>query len=172
MSLKSGRKSAEELITQAQKQLTAADTVIPCVSVTEMNWRSLISAQNSQTEILKSISETLPTLATKKEMTDYMNRQLAVLTEYTEETKAATEEFQESMMKAEENMSAAIRQTLTETERRVGRVSEDFSSKLSLAEDRMQEHMDKMFWASLIPSAILLILELVRHILSATSAIL
>lgn len=30
----------------------------------------------------------------------------------------------------------------------------------------------KMFWVSLIPSAILLILELVRHILSATSAIL
>ena len=171
MSLKSGRKSAEELISQAQKQLTAADTVIPCVSVTEMNWRYLISAQNSQIEILNSITETLPTLATKEEMTDYMNRQLAALTEYTEETKAATEEFQDSMMKAAENMSALIRQTLTETERRVGRVSEEFSSKLSLAEDRMQEHMDKMFWASLIPSAILLILELVRHILSATSVI-
>lgn len=136
-----------------------------------MNWRSLISAQSSQIEILNSITETLPTSATKKEMTDYMNRQLAVLTEYTEETKAATEEFQDSMMKEAENMSAAIREALTETERRVGRVSEEFSSKLSLAEDQMQRHMDKMFWASLIPSAILLILELVRHILSATSVI-
>ena len=171
MSLKSGRKSAEELISQAQKQLTVADTVIPCVSVTEMNWRSLISAQNSQIEILNSITETLPTLTTKKEMTVDMIWQLAALTEYIEETKVATEEFQESMMTTAENMSAAIRETLTETERRVGRVSEGFSSKLSLAEDRMQEHMDKMFWASLIPSAILLILELVRHILSATSVI-
>lgn len=131
----------------------------------------MISAQSSQIEILNSITETLPTSATKKEMTDYMNRQLAVLTEYTEETKAATEEFQDSMMKEAENMSAAIREALTETERRVGRVSEEFSSKLSLAEDQMQRHMDKMFWASLIPSAILLILELVRHILSATSVI-
>ena len=144
----------------------------PLRVVTEMNWRSLISAQNSQIEILNSIAETLPTLATKEEMTDYMNHQLTVLTEYTKQTKAATEEFQDSMMKAAENMSELIRQTLTETERRVGRVSEEFSSKLSLAEEQMQRHMDKMFWASLIPSAILLILELVRHILSATSVIL
>ena len=140
--------------------------------MTEMNWRSLISAQNSQIEILNSITETLPTLATKKEMTDYMNRQLSMLTEYTEETKAATEEFQDSMMKAAENMSAAIRQTLTETERWVGRVSDDFSSKLSSAKYQMQKHTNKLFWISLIPSAVLIVLELIRHILSATSAIL
>ncbi len=55
-------------------------------------------------------------------------------------------------------------------------MSEDFSSNLSMlrstAEGKLERHMNKLFWISLIPSAILLILELVLHILSATSAIL
>lgn len=114
----------------------------------------------------------LPTLTTSEELKMYMDEQLKVLIQYTEQTEETTEQFQTAMETSAEELTGSIKQLITDTERRVGRVSEDFSSKLSLAEEQMQRHMDKMFWASLIPSAILLILELVRHILSATSAIL
>lgn len=166
------RKSPQDFITKTQQQLTAAEKVHPCVAVTEPNWSALISTQRAQIELLKDIQETLPTLTTSEELKMYMDEQLKVLIQYTEQTEETTEQFQTAMETSAEELTGSIKQLITDTERRVGRVSEDFSSKLSLAEEQMQRHMDKMFWASLIPSAILLIMELVRHILSATSAIL
>lgn len=166
------RKSPQDFITKTQQQLTAAEKVHPCVAVTEPNWSALISTQRAQIELLKDIQETLPTLTTSEELKMYMDEQLKVLIQYTEQTEETTEQFQTAMETSAEELTGSIKQLITDTERRVGRVSEDFSSKLSLAAEQMQRHMDKMFWASLIPSAILLILELVRHILSATSAIL
>ena len=171
MSSTTERKSPQELITEAQQQITAAEKVHPCVAVTEPNWSAMISTQRAQIELLKEIQNTLPTLTTGEELKMYMDEQLKVLMHYTEQTKETTEQFQTAIETSADELTGSIRRLITDTEKRVGRVSEEFSSKLSLAEDRMQRHMDKMFWASLIPSAILLILELVRHILSATSVI-
>ena len=87
------RKSPQELITQAQQQITTAEKVHPCVAVTEPNWMAMISTQKAQIKLLQEIQNTLPTLTTEKELKAYMNEQLNVLMQYTEQTKEATEQF-------------------------------------------------------------------------------
>ena len=170
------RKSPQDFITKTQQQLTAAEKVHPCVAVTEPNWSALISTQRAQIELLKDIQETLPTLTTSEELKMYMDKQLKVLTEYTQETKTETEQFQTAMERSAEELTGSIKQLITDTEKQVGRMSENFSSNLSMlrsmSEEKLERHTNKLFWISLIPSAVLIVLELIRHILSATSAIL
>lgn len=175
MSSATERKSPQDFITKTQQQLTAAEKVHPCVTVTEPNWSALISTQRAQIELLKEIQETLPTLTTGEELKMYMDDQLKVLTEYTEETKTETEQFQTAIETSVEELTGSISRLITDTEKQVGRMSESFSSNLSMlrsaAEDKLERHTNKLFWISLIPSAVLIVLELIRHILSATSVI-
>lgn len=91
MSSATERKSPQDFITKTQQQLTAAEKVHPCVAVTEPNWSALISMQRAQIEPLKDIQETLPTLTTGKGLKMYMDDQLKVLMQYTEQTEETTE---------------------------------------------------------------------------------
>ena len=169
------RKSPQELITQAQQQITSAEKVHPCVAVTEPNWMAMTSTQKAQIKLLQDIQNTLPTLTTEKELKAYMERQLSVLMQYTEQTKEATEQFQSAMETSAEELTKSISQLITDTEKQVGRMKENFSENLSMlrstAEDKLERHTNKLFWISLIPSAVLIVLELMRHILSAISVI-
>lgn len=170
------RKSPQDFITKTQQQLTAAEKVHPCVAVTEPNWSALISTQRAQIELLKEIQNTLPTLTTGEELKMYMDEQLKVLMQYTEQTKETTEQFQTAIETSAEELTGSISRLITDTEKQVGRMSERFSSNLSMlrstAEEKLERHTNKLFWISMIPSAVLIVLELIRHILSATSAIL
>ena len=97
MSSSTERKSPQNFITEMQEQLTVAETAHPCVAVTEPNWKAMISTQRSQIDLLKEIRDTLPTLTTEKELKVYMDRQLKLLMQYTEQTKEATEQFQAAL---------------------------------------------------------------------------
>ena len=97
MSFTTERKSPQDFIVKAQENLTVAETAHPCVAVTEPNWKAMISTQRSQIDLLKEIRNTLPTLTTEKELKVYMDRQLKLLMQYTEQTKEATEQFQTTM---------------------------------------------------------------------------
>ena len=169
------RKSPQELITEVQQQITAAEKVHPCVAVTEPNWMAMISTQKTQIKLLQDIQNTLPTLTTEKELKAYMDEQLKVLMQYTEQTKEATEQFQVAVETSAAELTESIRQLIADTEKQVGRMSESCSNNISMlrstAEDKMEKHTNKMFWISLIPSAVLIVLELMRHILSAISVI-
>ncbi len=175
MSSSTERKSAQSLITEMQEQLTVAETAHPCVAVTEPNWKAMISTQRSQIDLLKEIRDTLPTLTTEEELKVYMDRQLKVLIQYTEQTKEATEQFQAAMETSAAELTENISRLITDTEKQVGRMKENFSENLSMlrgtAEDKLERHTNKLFWISLIPSAVLIVLELMRHILSAISVI-
>ena len=57
------------------------------------------------------------------------------------------------------------------TEKQAGRMSESFSRDLSSVKETAERHTRKMFLISMIPSAALILLELIRYILSAVSAI-
>ena len=175
MSSSTERKSAQSLITEMQEQLTVAETAHPCVAVTEPNWKAMISTQRSQIDLLKEIRDTLPTLTTEEELKVYMDRQLKVLIQYTEQTKEATEQFQVAMETLAAELTENISRLITDTEKQVGRMSESCSNNISMlrstAEDKLDRHTNKMFWISLIPSAVLIVLELMRHILSAISVI-
>lgn len=175
MSSSTERKSPQDFITKTQQDITAAEKVHPCVAVTEPNWMAMISTQKAQIKLLQDIQNTLPTLTTEEELKVYMDRQLKVLMQYTEQTKEATEQFQAAMETSAAELNKSIHQLITDTEKQVGRMKENFSENLSMlrstAEDKLERHTNKLFWISLIPSAVLIVLELMRHILSAISVI-
>ena len=175
MSSVTERRSPQDFITKTQQQLTAAEKAHPCVAVTEPNWSAMISTQRAQIELLKEIQETLPTLTTGEELKMYMDEQLKVLIQYTEQSQTATEQFQTAMEASAAELTEGIKKLITDTDKQVGRMSESFSSNLSMlrstAEDKLERHTNKLFWISLIPSAVLIALELVRHILLAASVI-
>ena len=175
MSSSTERKSPQSLITEMQEQITTAEKVHPCVAVTEPNWKAMISTQKAQIKLLQDIQNTLPTLTTEEELKAYLERQLKVLMQYTEQTKEATEQFQTTMETSAAELTENISRLITDTEKQVGRMSESCSNNISMlrstAEDKLERHTNKLFWMSLIPSAVLIVLELMRHILSAISVI-
>ena len=171
MSLSTERRSAQNFIAEAQKQLTVAEKVQPCVTVTEPNWKAMISTQKAQIQLLKEIKDTLPTLTTEEELKDYLDEQLEALTEYTDQTRVATEDFQAVMKASSKELTESINQTMKDTEKQVGRMSESFSRELSSVKEATERHTRKTFLISMIPSAALILLELIRYILSAVSAI-
>ena len=175
MSSSTERKSPQDFITKTQQDITAAEKVHPCVAVTEPNWMAMISTQKAQIKLLQDIQNTLPTLTTEEELKVYMDRQLNVLMQYTEQTKEATEQFRTAMETSAAELNKSIHQLITDTEKQVGRMKENFSENLSMlrstAEDKLERHTNKLFWVSLIHSAVLIVLELMRHILSAISVI-
>ena len=175
MSSSTERKSPQNFITEMQEQITVAETAHPCVAVTEPNWTAMISTQRAQIELLKNIQNTLPTLTTEKELKAYMDEQLKTLMHYTEQTKEATEQFQAALETSAAELTENINRLITDTEKQVGRMSESCSNNISMlrstAEDKLERHTNKLFWMSLIPSAVLIVLELMRHILSAISVI-
>ena len=173
MSFTTEKKSPQDYITEAQQKITVAEKVQPCVAVTEPNWMAMISTQKAQIKLLQDIQNTLPTLTTEEELKAYMDEKLKVLMQYTEQTKDATEQFQTAMETSAAELNKSIRQLIADTEKQVGRMSESCSNNISMlrstAEDKLERHTNKMFWISLIPSAVLIVLELMRHILSAIS---
>ena len=171
MSLSTERRSAQNFIAEAQKQLTVAEKVHPCVTVTEPNWTAMITTQKAQIQLLKEIKDTLPTLTTEEELKDYLDEQLEVLTEYTDQTRVATEDFQAVMKASSKELTESIKQTMKDTEKQVGRMSESFSRELSLVKETTERHTRNMFLISMIPSAALILLELIRYISSAVSAL-
>ena len=164
------RKSPQDFIIKSQQQIAVAEKVHPCVTVTEPNWMAMISTQKAQIELLKNIQNTLPTLATEEELKAYLEAQLNLLMQYTEQTKKVTEHFQTTMKTMGTELTESINQLRTDTEKQVGKMNESFSKNLSMlrstAEDKLNRHTTKLFWISLIPSAALIVLELILHILS------
>lgn len=117
----------------------------------------------------------LPLLIHRADIYPVPLKQLSVLIRYTEQTKEATEQFQTAMETSAAELTVGISRLITDTEKQVGRLSESCSNNISklysTAEDRLERHTNKLFWISLIPSAVLIVLELMRHILSAISVI-
>jgi Zn-dependent M32 family carboxypeptidase len=157
MSSEYGSKSLAELKAQARKQTQEAETAIPCVNLTESNWTALISLQKTQIILLEQISESLKTLTTREELADYMNRQLEILTR-------DTEQYQDTLTELTQQVTEQWKQTSKEMEKQAGSMSGYFSQRLSEARAEMDSHTKMLFRISMIPSLILLLLELVPHI--------
>ena len=130
----------------------------------------------SETIITETPTETTPT-TTAAEPTEKGNEPTPTESkdQPTEQTKEATEQFQTAMETSAAELTENINRLITDTEKQVGRMSESCSHNISMlrstAVDKLEKHTNKLFWISLIPSAVLIVLELIRHILSAISAI-
>ena len=158
------RKSPQELKEQARQQMQTAARAEPCIAVTEPNWKAMIGLQKTQVDMLTEMMQILETLTTKEELVQYMNDQLNILTQSNMDCQAAVTKFQTEMRKAAAEYIESTQTAISDTEKQAGKMSEQFLKTLSEAEDRMEKCLNKAFWISLMPTAILIIWGLIRHI--------
>lgn len=151
------RKSLEDLKELSRRQIKAAADAVPCLTVTEKNWTALLGLQQSQIQLLAEVQAAAMQLSTKEELVEYLDQRVQELEKCSQEMQSATQKFQREM----EQSAAEITKNLSS---QAGRMSESFSQNLSLEQERMKKYTDILFWIALIPSAALVILELISHI--------
>ena len=164
MSLESGRKSATEM-RQAQKDMISmAASVQPTVAVTEKNWAAMIDSQKAQVKTMGEILEQLGTLTTEKQLVEYMERQLEILRKDGQTSLEAMEQYRQTLMREAQNTTSTMQDTMKSMERQVGKMNEEFGKAILQEQERMKNTSKKLFWISMIPSLILVVWELTRHI--------
>lgn len=118
--------------------------------------------------MLSEIQDSLTKLTTKGELTSYMDQQIGILTEYAESSREQIEQFTEMM---EQTVTAYTERMSTAAENlssQVGKTSEQFSQSLSSEQETVRAFTKRSIWISLIPTAVLIAWELIRHIFLLT----
>ena len=164
MSLESGKKSAAEMRAAQRERLSQAETATPAVVVTEKNWAAMIESQKMQIKTLGEIQEYLDTLTTEERMRAFMDMQLQVLRTDGKVSAETMEQYRQTLMREAQNTTSTMQDTMKSLERQVGKMNEEFGNAISKEQERMKNTSKKLFWISMIPSLILVIWELTRHI--------
>ena len=164
MSLESGRRSATEMRQAQREMISKAEAVQPTVAVMEPNWRAMIDSQKAQVDTLGKILEKLGTLTTETQLVEYMERQLQILREDGQASREAMEQYRQMLMREVQNTTATMESTMKSLERQAGRMNEEFGKAILQEQERMKNTSKKLFWISMIPSLILVVWELTRHI--------
>lgn len=164
MSLESGKKSATEM-RQAQKDMISkAESVQPTVAVMEPNWNALIASQKAQVKTLGEILEKFDTLSTEERLRAHLEMQLQILRSDGKASVEVMEQYRQTMMQEVKNATSLMQDTVKSLERQAGNLNEKFGKAISQEQERMRHTSKKLFWISMIPSLILVVWELVRHI--------
>ena len=164
MSLESGKKSAAEMRAAQRDMISKAEAVQPTVAVMEPNWKAMIESQKMQIKTLGEIQEYLDTLTTEEQMMAHMNMQLRLLKEDGQASREAMEQYRQMLMREAQNTTSTMQDTMKSLERQAGRMNEEFGKAILQEQERMKNTSKKLFWISLIPSLILVVWELTRHI--------
>ena len=164
MSLESGRKSAEQMRAAQRDMISKAEAVQPTVAVMEPNWRAMIESQKAQVNTLGEILEQLGTLTTEEQLMAHMNMQIQLLKEDGQASREAMEQYRQTLMREAQNTTSTTQDTMKSMERQVGKISEEFGKAILREQERMKHTSKKLFWISMIPSLILVVWELTRHI--------
>ena len=159
MSSEYGAKSLEEMKAKQRSFMQQAEKVHPCVAVTEPNWAAMIASQKAQIETLVEIQSALLTLTTRAELSNFLNQQLTILMENGSKTCETLEQYRAQMMAAAEEQTRQMETTATGMQSQAGKISEQFSKRLSEVTQQQKRYTKKLFWISLIPSLLLLIME-------------
>ena len=164
MSLESGRKSATEM-RQAQKDMISmAASVQPTVAVTEKNWAAMIDSQKAQVKTIGEILEKLDTLTTEERFLAQMEMQLQVLRTDGKTSADAMEQYRQVLMQEAKNTTVTMQDMMKDMEKATGKMHAEFGNAISQEQERMKNTSKKLFWISMIPSLILVVWELTRHI--------
>ena len=156
MSSEYGSKSYTDLKKQAKENMSTAAKAEPAFLVTEKNWNGLLGALDGILEMQAQFLEQMQTLATRQELEQTLDRQRTMVQFHLEDMNARTTEFRTSIETTGNNL-----------EKQVGKASEKFSKTLSKEEAHMEKWSKKLIWISMIPSAALVLLELVPLLWSA-----
>ena len=164
MSLESGKKSAEQM-RQAQKDMISmAASVQPTVAVTEKNWAAMIDSQKAQVDTLGKILEKLGTLTTEERLLAQLEMQLQVLRSDGKASAEAMEQYRQMLTREAQNTTSTMQDTMKSMERQAGKMNEEFGKAILQEQEQMKNTSKKLFWISMIPSLILVVWELTRHI--------
>ena len=164
MSLESGRKSATEM-RQAQKDMISkAESVQPTVAVMEPNWNALIASQKAQVKTLGEILEKFDTLTTEERLRAHLEMQLQILRSDGKASAEVMEQYRQTLTLEVKTTTLQLKDLTRELEQQVGRTSEEFGKAILREQERMKRTSRMLFWISMIPSLILVVWELVRHI--------
>ena len=164
MSLESGRRSATEMRQAQREMISKAEAVQPAVAVMEPNWKALIDSQKAQVDTLGKILEKLGTLTTEERFLAQLEMQLQVLRADGKTSAEAMEQYRQTLMREAQNTTSSVESTMKDMEKAVGKMSEEFGNAISQEQERMKNTLKKLFWISMIPSLILVVWELTRHI--------
>ena len=164
MSLESGKKSAAEMRAAQRDMISKAEAVQPTVAVMEPNWKAMIDSQKAQVKTMGEILEKMDTLTTEERFLAQLEMQLQVLRSDGNASREAMEQYRQTLMREAQNSTSTMQDTMKALERQAGKISEEFGKAILREQERMQNTSKKLFWISLIPSLILVIWELTRHI--------
>lgn len=164
MSLDSGKRSAAEMRAAQRERISQAETAVPAVVVTEKNWAAMIDSQKMQVKTMGEMLEQLSTLTTQEQLVDYMNQQLEILRQDGSASAETMEEYRRTLMQEAKNTTNTMQNTMRCMERQVGRMNEEFGKAILQEQERMKNTSKKLLWISMIPSLILVLWELMRHI--------
>ena len=114
----------------------------------ELGQRAELHGRDS--EMQSQFLDQMQTLATREELEKTLDRQRTMMQMHLDDMKTRTAEFRTSIETTGNNL-----------EKQVGKASEEFSKALSKEEAYMRQWSKKLIWISLIPSAALVLLELV-----------
>ena len=158
------KKSAAAMRQEQKDMISMAEAVQPTVAVMEPNWRAMIASQKAQVKTLEEILTHLDLLTTTDQLTDYMGQQMEILKQHAEDSIHTMEQYQGAMMISAETVDQMCQRAKTSLEKQAGSVSEKFGRAILQEQERMKNTSKKLFWISMIPSLILVIWELMRHI--------
>ena len=164
MSLESGRKSAEQMRQSQRDMISKAEAVQPTVAVMEPNWKAMIDSQKAQVKTMGEILEKMDTLTTEERFLAQLEMQLQVLRSDGNASREAMEQYRQTLMREAQNTTASMESTMKSLERQAGKMSEEFGNAILREQERMKNTSKKLFWISMIPSLILVVWELTRHI--------
>ena len=164
MSLESGKKSAAEMRAAQREMISKAESVQPTVAVMEPNWKAMIDSQRAQVDTLADILEKLGALTTEEKLTAFMEMQLQVLRTDGKASAEAMEQYRQMLTREAQNTTSTMQDTMKSMERQAGKMNEEFGRAILQEQERMKNTSKKLFWISLIPTVILVIWELTRHI--------
>lgn len=164
MSSEYGRKSAADMRAAQRDMLSKAEAVQPTVAVMEPNWNAMIASQKMQVDTLGDIMEKLDTLTTTAELRDFMGQQIWILQQHAEKTVQTMEEYQKAMLHSADSLEKECQLAVKNLEKQAGSVSERFSQAISDQTTLMKKLTKRCFWIAMIPSLLLLLLELMPHI--------
>ena len=164
MSLESGKKSAAEMRAAQRDMISKAEAVQPTVAVMEPNWKAMIDSQKAQVKTMGEILEQLGALTTEEQFMAHMNMQIRLLKEDGQASREAMEQYRQTLMREAQNTTSSMQDTMKSLERQAGKMNEEFGKAILREQERMKNTSKKLFWISLIPSLILVVWELTRHI--------
>lgn len=165
--------------TALRRSMDKAGNIQKSITLTEENWTGLTSAVEMTGQSVLKLQESVGHLLTDEQMDAMLKEQVQTLLA---EHSAAVTAMQTTVQELNESSARHLRQVqksmtdslntmrrdqeaaLKHFGKQVGRASEDFSSKLSRATDSMEDSANRVQWQLYLPTVILVLWELVRHL--------